>query len=133
MKQVKKKERINHLGKEVLDKTPVELPIGYKHPMSLPERMKIMIKEELSRAAEQSGYETWEEANDFNIPGESDDVLFKDEDEEVAVNDPNIERAYLEERRSTNSVSAIQRSDGSGFDKVPGTKSGDGNAKGEVS
>lgn len=89
--------RLNEKGQEVPDPTPVELPIGYKHPLPLEQRMRQMIKTHLSSVAQQEGFESWEEANDFKMPDESDDGLYLDEDDSVAANDPFVERAFHEE------------------------------------
>lgn len=91
--------RINEKGQEVPDPTPVELPVGYKAPLPLEVRMRAMIKNEMSDFAQKQGFETWEEANDFNLPDESDDGLFTDEDELVAANDPFVERAFHEKSK----------------------------------
>lgn len=88
---------INKKGQEVLDTTPVELPVGYKAPLPLAERMKQMIRDELSTAAAAEGFESWEEANDFDV-GEDDDRMFNDVDEDIAVNDPNVEHAYHQKK-----------------------------------
>lgn len=90
---------INEKGQEVLDKTPVELPIGYKHPLPLDERMKMLIKDELSEFADSKGYETWEEANDFDIGEGEDDGLYTDEDDQTTPNDPFLQNAYQEEMK----------------------------------
>lgn len=62
----------NQNGEEILDQTPVNVPLGFKRPMTLNERMKQMVREEASRIAQEHGAETFEEADDFNI---SDDPI----------------------------------------------------------
>lgn len=58
-------------GKELPDQKRVELPIGYRVPETMEEKMMRMIDSKLSRRAEEAGLETIEEANDFDM-GEED-------------------------------------------------------------
>lgn len=74
--------------KEKLDPTPVEAPFGYDHPPTLQDQIKMLVKNEMSIAAEQEGYETWEEADDFEMDdypdGEAPEFLSKYEFDEMA-------------------------------------------------
>lgn len=54
-------------GKEYVSSRPVEAPIGLRVPRSTVEVMRDMIRREMSAAAETSGFETWEEADDFDV------------------------------------------------------------------
>ena len=54
------------------DLTPIEIPVDLANP-SYEDEMRRIVREELSKNAESQGDETWEEADDFNIPDESDD------------------------------------------------------------
>lgn len=88
--------RLNEKGQEVPDPTPVELPLGYKHPLPLDERIKRMIRTDLSvYANEKFGSETWEEANDFDTGEDAGE--FPDED--FTPNDPFLEQAARVERQ----------------------------------
>lgn len=74
---------------EVLDGTPMALPVGFRRPPSLIEQMRLMIRNEMSQAAAQKGRETFEEANDFDVADDPDDPTTPwehaaDGDEEVA-------------------------------------------------
>jgi len=60
-------------GREVMDSTPMAVPIGMKRPESLVDQMRSMIRRELSEAAAQHGRETFEEANDFEVDDDPDD------------------------------------------------------------
>lgn len=60
-------------GREVMDSTPGTLPVGFRRPLSLVEQMRSMIRNELSQAASDKGRESFEEANDFDIPDDPDD------------------------------------------------------------
>lgn len=59
--------KYNEKGEELLDPTPIQLPVGYKKQVPLNERIRSMVREEASRWAAENGNETFEEADDFNI------------------------------------------------------------------
>lgn len=59
--------RYNERGHEILDPTPVEMPVRFQRPPTLQEQIKAFVKRELSEAAEAQGVETFEEADDFDI------------------------------------------------------------------
>lgn len=67
--------RYNEKGQEILDQTPVALPAGLKRPPSLQERIRQFVRTELSRQAEEQGQESFEEADDFDIPDEEEGPL----------------------------------------------------------
>lgn len=59
---------VDDLGRELCDPTPMEPPLGYNPQPSLAEQMRMMIESERLRlAAEAAGYETFEEADDFDM------------------------------------------------------------------
>lgn len=53
--------------KEVLDPTPVAIPLKYTRMSQHNETIRAMIRSELSRAAENADLETFEEADDFEV------------------------------------------------------------------
>lgn len=59
--------KLDENGHEVLDDTPMELPVGFKHPPSLEDRIKMLIRGHLSAHAASRGAETFEEADDFDV------------------------------------------------------------------
>lgn len=63
----------NDKGEEVLDTTPVNIPVRFKIPIPLNERIKQMVRQEASQLAQQNGQETFEEADDFDIPDDNPD------------------------------------------------------------
>lgn len=71
-------------GRELPDDTPVAIPLGAKRPESLTEMMRRMIREDMSRAALDSGAESFDEANDFDVE-EPDAELFATEYEVMDV------------------------------------------------
>lgn len=62
-------------GQQVLENTPVELPIGAVYDEPLEVKMARMIREEVSRAATAAGRESLDEAYDFEV---DDDDSFED-------------------------------------------------------
>lgn len=67
-----RKAKLNERGHELLDPTPLELPVGFKRPESLEEQIRRLVRVNISRQAEQEGYETFEDADDFDV-GEDED------------------------------------------------------------
>lgn len=49
------------------DDTQVAVPLAFKRPPSLREEVQRFIREDASRAAHESGYESFDEANDFEV------------------------------------------------------------------
>lgn len=58
---------LNLLGQEVPDPTIIDPPLGYVPQPDLMELMRRMIRTELSQAIDQTEFETFEEADDFDI------------------------------------------------------------------
>lgn len=65
--------RHNARGEEVLDPTPVAVPVRMKRNVNSVGDVRALIREELSEAAERNGEETFEESLDFEV-NEDDDV-----------------------------------------------------------
>lgn len=59
-------------GREVNDPTPVEIPAGMRKPETTAEIIARLVRHEVSRAAERQGFESFDEANDFDV--EEDDL-----------------------------------------------------------
>ena len=55
---------------EISDPVPIELPIGYQKPESLQNQMRRLIKTEMSAIAEQQGYGSFEDEDDFELDEE---------------------------------------------------------------
>lgn len=62
-------------GREILDPTPVAMPVGFKRPPTLDERIRAFVRTELSRQAAEEGNETFEEADDFYVEEEEESPL----------------------------------------------------------
>lgn len=85
----------NDKGEEVLDPTPLAMPLGYRRPPSLAETISRMIRGEMSKVAQASGYESFEEADDFDVMDENDGFASKHEMtqmQEEYLNDPRREK-----------------------------------------
>lgn len=52
---------------EILDDTPVALPVRWRRPVPLAETIRRMVKQQLSLAASDQGFESFEEADDFDV------------------------------------------------------------------
>jgi len=64
-------KRHDEQNREVLDKTPVEMPLGYEKPESLESMIARMIRTTSVQAAK-AGFETAEEADDFDDDDEGE-------------------------------------------------------------
>lgn len=68
-----KGKRQNVIGQELPDPTPMAPPVGFMRQPSLSERIRDMVRSEALRvAAESSGLETLDEADDFDVGDEVD-------------------------------------------------------------
>ena len=68
-------------GRESLDPTPVAIPVGFKRPPSLEEQIKRLVADrDIQRSLSEAGMETFEEANDFEIPDDPPDPAALDEE-----------------------------------------------------
>lgn len=74
--------KFNEKGQELPDPAPLAIPLGAKKPETLVEMMRRLIRQDLSRHAQEEGNETFEEANDFDIE-EDDAELHTTEYEEM--------------------------------------------------
>lgn len=106
--------RLNEAGAEVLDDTPVTLPVRYLRGENITERVQRMVEETLSRRAEMSGLETVDEANDFYVEG---DDYFPQSEHEV---DDNAEAEFLERRANQGLLETAKRFIGNGDKKDKG-------------
>lgn len=54
------------------DPTPVAPPIGYVPEVSMFDRVRDMVRREMSKAADEQGFETFEEADDFDVDDDAE-------------------------------------------------------------
>lgn len=66
---------LNIRGYEVPDPTPTDPPIGHIAGPDLIEQVRAMVRTELSRRAEEEGFETFEEADDFEVDDDEADYV----------------------------------------------------------
>lgn len=71
-------KEFDHRGFEIPDNTPVEIPLDFSRALTMEERIMNAVQQEMSRLAEQQGFETIEESEDFDI-GDEDDYPFASE------------------------------------------------------
>lgn len=64
---VKSTVRFDEQGREIPDPTPVAVPVRFRGGPSLAEEIKAAVRQEVSRYAESQGFETFEEADDFDV------------------------------------------------------------------
>lgn len=87
---------LNVMGHEVPDPTVVEPPLGYVPQPDLMEQMRAMVRRELSAIAAQQEFETFEEADDFDIDDDPVDytspyeMYFDPPDPALAAVDPPV-------------------------------------------
>jgi len=62
---------LNENGHEILDDTPISLPLRFNRPPSKLDDLRAMLKI-VSREAEHAGQETFEEADDFDVGDDYD-------------------------------------------------------------
>lgn len=58
---------LNEQGYEIPDDTPVAIPARLRLPTSRAAQIQSYIRQELSRAAQEKGQETFDEANDLDV------------------------------------------------------------------
>lgn len=92
VKQIVPEHWSRNSGPEKLDPTPMEMPLGTMQPKTLAEMVRDMVRFE--RNLEDDELETWEEANDFDLPESEHDLIdmsayqFTDLDEEWPTGPP---------------------------------------------
>ncbi len=59
-------------GREIPDPTPMSLPVGFKIPETLDEQIQRLVRNQVSRNADEKGFETFDEAEDFDVDDEID-------------------------------------------------------------
>lgn len=61
------KAQLNEKGQEVLDSTPMAKPPGWTEPETIVQQIHRLVREEISRQAVAEGFESFEEADDFDV------------------------------------------------------------------
>lgn len=88
--------KYNDLGQEIPDPTPVAMPLGYERPESMESMIARMVRLHISKQAQEDGFETFEEAEDFYAEDDDEELpqtqyQFNDMQEEYLVRPPKKE------------------------------------------
>ena len=69
----KERKRQSEDGSEIPDSTPMEPPLGFVETVPLSQQIRDMVRSErLAQEAEAAGFETFEEADDFDVGDDLD-------------------------------------------------------------
>lgn len=109
--------KYNELGQELPDDTPLEIPLGMRRPLTLQEEIQAAVRGAVSRAAARNEMETFEEANDFDIPDDDiEDTVTVHEYRDMKVEVPDeakrIFEDFRESRKSKPALGAGERKGG---------------------
>lgn len=63
---------LNEKGHEVPDPTPKAIPLGFHKPLTLQQQIEMLRSKQLADFVSAAGYETEEEANDFDVDDEDE-------------------------------------------------------------
>jgi len=73
LKRLFSSRKHNDLGQELMDPTPMQVPIGFRHPPSLHDRIRALVRSErLALELDSKGIETFDEAEDFDVGDDYD-------------------------------------------------------------
>lgn len=64
---------LDEKGREIPEGGPIEWPLGLRRPLSIQDEIRRFVQVELSRQASSQGYETLDEANDFEVEDDEGD------------------------------------------------------------
>ena len=103
-------------GREIPDPTKMALPLRLQRAPSLAQEVRNMVRLEVSRAAEEAGLESFEDADDFDVDDEGDLPFSPHELTDMQADAPSGERyrQYLKETLNGESNSRDSGDDGSG-------------------
>lgn len=76
--------KFDEKGREIPDPRPMAIPAGWDRPETLQDQIKRLIRVQLSQQAADTGQETFEEADDFDVPDDEPDLLSGYEVREMA-------------------------------------------------
>lgn len=113
-------KRLNAFGHEVLDPTPIAVPAGFKRPETLAEQVQRLVRTHISREAAESGYETFEESEDFDVDDDFDPSTPYEEifdpvlgrgvtPDEFIRNEQRYRQLYLDKQREADEAEAQSR------------------------
>lgn len=99
----KYKDKYNDKGQEIMDPTPMSIPVNFKRPEPLGDMIRRLVRKQISEAAVAKGMESFDDADDFNIPDDPVDPLSPYEDEfegdnKPAINEPKVNLIKLKKK-----------------------------------
>lgn len=97
---VKDRARLNERGHEVLDDKPVSLPLRFQRGENITQQVQRLVAGEMSRLAEARGFETFEDANDFDVGDDYDPRSQHEVDEMQEDNYDQDREQYYESKRN---------------------------------
>lgn len=92
----------DELGREICDPTPLEVPAYLKRPESTTELIKRIVQGSLSRAAERQGFESFDDANDFDMDEDDDAPVTVHEYKAMSCEVPDEAKRVFEDWRAKN-------------------------------
>lgn len=96
---LERKKRMSKDGGEVLDPKPRFVKTGIKKPESIQDQIKRMIRSErMAQAANKEGYESFEEADDFEVGDDYDPKTPWEEDFEGQFDQKATGKEFVEEK-----------------------------------
>ncbi len=93
---------------ESLDRTPVEMPIGYQQPETLASQMRRFIKDEVSKQAVAENMGSFEEEDDFEMPDELPLTNYEMTDMEE-VEEPEVFEKLLEQDEAKTTAKTVDQ------------------------
>lgn len=126
---------LDERGHEVLDDTPAVLPVRFKRVENLASEVARLVEHAISQRADAQGFETFEEANDFDC-GEGKNEFYSPHEEVEDHERQYFEdrAAYYDQRRAGGKKGSAN--EGSGKDEGPirsDRKTDEGSGKGSQS
>lgn len=115
--------KYNEFGEEINDEPAVEIPLRLRRPATRSEEIMRAVRVVLSQQAGERGAETFEEANDFDIEDEGDEVVLSgrqahlmgvDELERRDRDEEYLDRMTMAERRRHDRIEARLLKEGRG-------------------
>lgn len=92
--------RFTFNGEQILDNTPIEVPLGWNAPETMEMMIARMVRNEVSQAAVAAGRESLDEAYDFDIPdGDAYEESLTAAELHAMVHAPEMKPEYLDRSR----------------------------------
>lgn len=89
--------KYNERGEELMDPTPIAVPFKFQQRSQF-DWMRQFIRQEVSRHAAEQGYESFEEANDFNVGDDFDPTTPYEEQFDPETGESNFTKPFVQEQ-----------------------------------